>query len=85
MRCVRCEVGCRVPAAQYGRLEVMTDPLGYVPTKPPVQCIKCKGSSVILTQAMHPERKEMQWRLTCLDCRVAWPLDQHGGAPDEYM
>ncbi|MFJ2115760.1 hypothetical protein ACIOEX_28390 [Streptomyces sp. NPDC087850] len=40
---------------------------------------------MILSQAKHPESGEWQWRLTCLDCRVAWPQDQHGGSPDEYM
>ncbi|MFJ5103082.1 hypothetical protein [Streptomyces sp. NPDC088554] len=60
----------------------------YWPTerkRPPVQCIKCRDTAVILSQAKHPESGEWQWRLTCLDCRVAWPQDQHGGSPDEYM
>ncbi|MFG3281617.1 hypothetical protein [Streptomyces sp. NPDC048111] len=63
----------------------MTDTPWVTPPKnPPAQCIKCKGTAVVLTKAAHPETGELQWRLTCLDCRVAWPQDQHGGHPDEY-
>lgn len=56
----------------------------YQPQKPPVQCVKCKDTGVILTKATHPITGEAQWRFTCLDCRIAWPMDQHGGSPDEY-
>ncbi|MFI6700334.1 hypothetical protein ACIBJC_15375 [Streptomyces sp. NPDC050509] len=62
-----------------------TWPDAYRPSQKPVQCIKCKGTAVILSRALHPGSGEVQWRLTCLDCRIAWPQDQHGGEPDEYM
>ncbi|MFF3768174.1 hypothetical protein ACFYYR_29395 [Streptomyces sp. NPDC001922] len=39
---------------------------------------------MILSKAKHPDTGVLFWRLTCLDCRVAWPQDQHGGNPDEY-
>lgn len=56
----------------------------YRPANPPVRCVKCQRIGVILTKAKHPGTAEMQWRLTCIDCRIAWPQDQHGGSPDEY-
>ncbi|EME98577.1 hypothetical protein J7W19_12645 [Streptomyces mobaraensis NBRC 13819 = DSM 40847] len=56
----------------------------YVPQRPPVQCVKCRGIHVILNKALHPQLMQDQWRFTCLDCRVAWPQEQHGGEPDEY-
>ncbi|MBZ4321602.1 hypothetical protein [Streptomyces huiliensis] len=56
----------------------------YEPQKSPVLCVKCHGISVILTKAQHPATGEYQWRFTCLDCRIAWPQEQHGGSPDEY-
>ncbi|MEO3978681.1 hypothetical protein [Streptomyces sp. CAU 1734] len=49
-----------------------------------VQCIKCRGTAVILSCALNPHAGRMEYRLTCLDCRIAWPQDQHGGALDEY-
>ncbi len=55
-----------------------------IPGNPAVKCIKCWGTSVILSKAKHPDTGVLFWRLTCLDCRVAWPQDQHGGNPDEY-
>ncbi|MEC4015105.1 hypothetical protein [Streptomyces sp. H27-D2] len=55
------------------------------PNNAPALCIKCKGTALILSKALHPDRGESQWRLTCLDCRVAWPQDQHGGDADEYL
>ncbi|MFF4605820.1 hypothetical protein ACFY12_24150 [Streptomyces sp. NPDC001339] len=56
----------------------------YAPKNPPVRCVKCFEANVILSEARHPDTGEMFWRFTCLDCRVAWPQDQHGGAPHEY-
>ncbi len=56
------------------------------PQKSPVKCVKCQNpDKVITTKAMNPRTGEEEWRLTCLGCRVAWPMDQHGGEPDEYM
>ncbi|MFE0043702.1 hypothetical protein [Streptomyces albireticuli] len=52
---------------------------------PPVRCVKCKGVTVITTHARNPRTESGEWRLTCLECRVAWPMDQHGGEPDEYI
>ncbi|MGW1195322.1 hypothetical protein ACWD4B_05610 [Streptomyces sp. NPDC002536] len=56
----------------------------YQPQNTPVRCVKCQGTGVILTKAKHPDTGDDQWRLTCLDCRIAWPQDQHGGSADEY-
>lgn len=50
----------------------------------PVECVKCASTAVILTKETHPQTYEPFWRYTCLDCKVAWPQDQHGGAPEDY-
>lgn len=52
--------------------------------KQPVQCVQCQSIAVVLSQAKHPKTKRMHWRFTCLDCRVAWDQEEHGGSPDEY-
>ncbi|MEW2525758.1 hypothetical protein [Streptomyces sp. NPDC047071] len=58
--------------------------MSYRPSNPPARCIKCGDVHLILSQAVNPRTGEVEYRFTCLDCRVAWPQDQHGGAPDDY-
>ncbi|GAU70499.1 hypothetical protein SSP35_19_01370 [Streptomyces sp. NBRC 110611] len=71
-----------------GRLcqgDAMSDAFRPFPRQqPPVRCIKCGGISIILSEARHPDTGYFFWRFTCLDCRIAWPQDQHGGALDDY-
>ncbi|MDT0417266.1 MULTISPECIES: hypothetical protein [unclassified Streptomyces] len=52
----------------------------------PVRCVKCADTHVILTKTGSPGRggEVPRWRYTCLDCRVAWWVDEHGGALDDY-
>ncbi|MFI6347527.1 hypothetical protein [Streptomyces sp. NPDC050560] len=44
----------------------------------PVQCIKCRDTHVVVAQAPDKETGLPRWRYTCLDCRIAWWVDQHG-------
>lgn len=53
-------------------------------SNPPVQCVQCEDTHVILTKGTHPDTYEPFWRLTCLDCRVAWDMDDHGGSPEDW-
>ncbi|EGJ78286.1 hypothetical protein STTU_5498 [Streptomyces sp. Tu6071] len=48
--------------------------------------MKCADTHVILTKTGSPGRggEVPRWRYTCLDCRVAWWVDEHGGALDDY-
>ncbi|MGX2995284.1 hypothetical protein JNUCC64_13475 [Streptomyces sp. JNUCC 64] len=50
----------------------------------PVRCVQCGRTCVILAQAADPETRLPRWRYTCLDCRIAWWVDQHGGAATDY-
>lgn len=60
----------------------------------PVRCVKCADTHVILTKTKAPtgtspafgqgDPHGLRWRYTCLDCRVAWWVDEHGGGLDDY-
>ncbi|MFE9247382.1 hypothetical protein [Streptomyces sp. NPDC007088] len=59
----------------------------------PVRCVKCADTHVILTKTKAPapsyagqpgSADGLRWRYTCLDCRVAWWVDEHGGGLDDY-
>lgn len=63
----------------------MSDAYNSAPSKPPVQCLKCQGTGVILSQARDAIRDELRWRYRCLDCAIAWWVDEHGGDYEEYM
>lgn len=54
-------------------------------TNLPVRCVRCVGIHVITTKATDPETGELRWRYRCLDCAVAWWVDDHGGAADDYV
>ncbi|MGW7517409.1 hypothetical protein ACWGJ2_17645 [Streptomyces sp. NPDC054796] len=51
----------------------------------PVECVQCQGIAIVLSQAVDPRTGIYRWRYTCLDCRVAWWQDDHGGYSDEYV
>ncbi|OON73981.1 hypothetical protein [Streptomyces tsukubensis] len=50
----------------------------------PVRCIKCGDTHVVLTKTKEPSDGPLRWRYTCLDCRVAWWVDEHGGTSEDY-
>ncbi|TXS35265.1 hypothetical protein [Streptomyces sp. t39] len=54
------------------------------PVNEPVRCLKCLSQAVIMSKAHDARRDELRWRYRCLDCGVAWWVDEHGGHPDEY-
>ncbi|RSS33281.1 hypothetical protein EF906_32200 [Streptomyces sp. WAC08241] len=45
--------------------------------KPPVRCVKCAGTGVILSKAADTTTRLPRWRYRCLDCAVAWWVDEH--------
>ncbi|MYY11762.1 hypothetical protein GT204_23350 [Streptomyces sp. SID4919] len=49
-----------------------------------VRCVQCGNTGVIVAQATDPETRLPRWRYTCLDCRIAWWVDQHGGTAKDY-
>ncbi|MEV7674997.1 hypothetical protein [Streptomyces sp. NPDC088752] len=47
--------------------------------KPPVRCVKCGDTGVILSRPVDESTKRPRWRYRCLgaDCAVAWWVDEH--------
>lgn len=61
------------------------DAYGTGPVKPALRCLKCGDIHVVMSQARDPIADGLRWRYTCLDCRIAWWCDEHGGEIDEYL
>ncbi|MFG2639112.1 hypothetical protein ACGFX8_36485 [Streptomyces sp. NPDC048362] len=55
-----------------------------IPKNLPVRCIQCDDIHVITSQERDPETGLPRWRYTCLDCAIAWWVDQHGGTLGDY-
>lgn len=53
-------------------------------SQPPVQCIRCKSTAVILGRPTDPRTRQARWRYRCLDDGTAWWVDEHGGDITEY-
>lgn len=51
----------------------------------PVECLKCSGTAVVLTKTRDAVRDALRYRYTCLDCAIAWWVDEHGGDYEEYQ
>ncbi|MBD0707243.1 MULTISPECIES: hypothetical protein [unclassified Streptomyces] len=45
--------------------------------EPPVRCVKCGRTAVILSKTFDKRTEDHRWRLRCLDCAVAWWADEH--------